>query len=33
VPIRVGPDGLPVFTRFQRKPIARKLPPFVGKSM
>lgn len=31
VPIRVGTDGLPVFTRFQRKPVARKLPPFVGK--
>lgn len=31
VPIRLGPDGLPVFARFVRRPIARKLPPFVGK--
>jgi 6-phosphofructokinase len=31
-PIRLGPDGLPLFTRFQRRPIARKLPPFVGKT-
>jgi len=31
VPIRVGADGLPVFTRFHRRPIPRKLPPFVGK--
>ncbi len=31
VPIRVGADGLPTFLRFQRKPVARKLPPFVGK--
>ena len=30
VKIRIGHDGLPVFTRFARKPIARKLPPFVG---
>lgn len=30
-PIRVGADGWPVFTRFQRRPIPRKLPPFVGK--
>ena len=27
VPIRIGADGLPVFTRFQRKPVKRKLPP------
>jgi 6-phosphofructokinase 1 len=33
VPIRIGLDGLPVFTRFQRAPIARKLPPFVGKQV
>ncbi len=32
VKIRVGHDGLPVFTRFERRPIARKLPPFVGKT-
>jgi 6-phosphofructokinase 1 len=32
VAIRVGPDGLPVFTRFERRPIPRKLPPFVGKT-
>lgn len=31
VPIRLGQDGLPVFARFQRRPVARKLPPFVGK--
>jgi 6-phosphofructokinase len=30
VPIRLGEDGLPVFARFQRKLIGRKLPPFVG---
>jgi 6-phosphofructokinase 1 len=30
-PIRVASDGLPVFTRFQRKPVPRQLPPFVGK--
>ena len=33
LPIRIGTDGLPVFTRMQRKPIERKLPPFVGKKM
>ena len=33
VPIRIGLDGLPVFTRFQRAPIARRLPPFVGKQV
>jgi ATP-dependent phosphofructokinase / diphosphate-dependent phosphofructokinase len=32
VAIRVGPDGLPVFTRFERRPVPRKLPPFVGKT-
>ncbi|MCI0684966.1 MAG: 6-phosphofructokinase [Gemmataceae bacterium] len=31
VAIRIGHDGLPVFTRFQRRPIARQLPPFVGQ--
>ena len=31
VSIRVGADGLPFFSRFQRNPITRKLPPFVGK--
>ena len=31
VPIRIAPDGLPVFTRLQRKPIARRLPAFAGK--
>ncbi len=31
VPIRIGMDGLPVFARFVRRPIARKLPPFVGR--
>jgi 6-phosphofructokinase 1 len=29
VPIRIGADGLPVFTRFQRRPVARKLPPLA----
>lgn len=29
VPVRIGLDGLPVFTRFHRIPIARKLPPFI----
>ncbi len=28
-PIRIGSDGLPSFTRFQRRPVPRKLPPFV----
>jgi 6-phosphofructokinase 1 len=32
VPIRIGPDGLPEFVRFQRRPIPRKLPAFAGKS-
>ncbi len=31
VPIRIGADGLPVFTRFQRQPVTRKLPPFAVK--
>ena len=31
VAVRVGSDGLPVFARLQRRPIAKKLPPFVGK--
>jgi 6-phosphofructokinase 1 len=31
VPIRIGMDGLPIFARFQRRPVPRKLPPFVGK--
>lgn len=29
-PMRIGPDGLPIFVRFQRKAVQRKLPPFVG---
>ena len=29
VPIRVGDDGLPSFIRFQRRPVPRKLAPFV----
>lgn len=32
VPLRIGPDGLPEFARFQRRPVPRKLPAFVGKS-
>jgi 6-phosphofructokinase len=32
VPIRIGADGLPEFMRFQRKPVPRKLPAFVGRS-
>jgi 6-phosphofructokinase 1 len=32
VPIRIGPDGLPEFARFQRRPVAKKLAAFVGKS-
>ncbi|HXG08194.1 MAG TPA: 6-phosphofructokinase [Gemmataceae bacterium] len=31
VPIRIGPDGLPEFVRFQRRPVPKKLPAFVGK--
>ena len=30
VPIRIGSDGLPMFAHLQRKPVPRKLPPFVG---
>jgi ATP-dependent phosphofructokinase / diphosphate-dependent phosphofructokinase len=32
VAIRVGPDGLPEFIRFQRRPIPKKLPAFVAKT-
>jgi 6-phosphofructokinase 1 len=28
VPIRIGSDGLPVFVRFRRAPVPRKLPDF-----
>jgi 6-phosphofructokinase 1 len=31
VPVRIGSDGLPEFVRFQRRPVPRKLPAFVGK--
>jgi 6-phosphofructokinase 1 len=31
VPIRLAADGLPMFSRFLRKPVPRKLSPFVGK--
>ncbi len=31
VPLRVGPDGLPQFVRFARRPVAKKLPVFVGR--
>src|SRR5439155_5004008 len=31
-PIRIGADGLPEFMRFQRQPVPRKLPAFVGRS-
>jgi 6-phosphofructokinase 1 len=30
VPIQVGADGLPEFVRFQRRPVPKKLPAFVG---
>jgi 6-phosphofructokinase 1 len=30
VPLRIGPDGLPVFARLQRRPVPKKLPAFVG---
>src|SRR5205823_5962487 len=30
VPIRIGPDGLPEFARLQRRPVAKRLPAFVG---
>jgi 6-phosphofructokinase 1 len=32
VPICIGPDGLPEFIRFKRRPVPRKLPAFVGKT-
>ena len=32
VPIRIAADGLPEFVRFQRQPVPRKLPAFVGRS-
>ena len=32
VSVRIGADGLPVFTRFQRRGVAKKLPAFVGKT-
>jgi 6-phosphofructokinase 1 len=32
VPLRMGIDGLPEFARLQRRPVARKLPPFIGKN-
>lgn len=32
VPIRLGGDGLPIFSRFQRKAVPRKLAPFLGKN-
>lgn len=32
VPIRLGSDGLPMFSRFQRRSAPRKLPPFLGKN-
>ena len=31
VPIRIGADGLPEFVRFQRRPVPKKLPAFVGR--
>jgi 6-phosphofructokinase 1 len=31
VPVRIGPEGLPKFVRFRRKPIPRMLAAFVGK--
>jgi 6-phosphofructokinase 1 len=31
VPLRMGLDGLPEFARLQRRPVPRKLPPFIGK--
>jgi hypothetical protein len=30
VPVRIGADGLPEFVRFQRRPVPRKLPAYVG---
>jgi 6-phosphofructokinase 1 len=32
VPIRIAADGLPEFVCFQRQPVPRKLPAFVGRS-
>ena len=32
VSIRIAADGLPEFVRFQRQPVPRKLPAFVGGS-
>jgi 6-phosphofructokinase 1 len=32
VPAQIGPDGLPEFVRFARRPVPRKLPAFGGKS-
>jgi 6-phosphofructokinase 1 len=32
VPVRIAADGLPEFVRLQRRPVAKKLPAFVGKS-
>jgi 6-phosphofructokinase len=32
VPISIGTDGLPQFVRFQRQPVPRKLPAFVGRN-
>jgi 6-phosphofructokinase 1 len=31
VPLRMGQDGLPEFIRFQRHPVPKKLPAFIGK--
>jgi 6-phosphofructokinase len=31
VSIRIGPDGLPVFSRFQRRPVPQRLPKFVDE--
>jgi 6-phosphofructokinase 1 len=32
VSLKIGADGLPEFIRFQRRPIPKKLPAFVGKN-
>jgi 6-phosphofructokinase 1 len=32
VSLRIAPDGLPEFVRFQRRPVPKQLPAFVGKS-
>jgi len=29
VPIKIGDDGLPVFMRFKRKPLEKKLPKYM----